>query len=126
MLSNGTFLCLCKPGWTRRRCETRVDFCRNATCENRAVCRNLFTGYKCECLGASSSGRHCEIESAKTKLLRIFALSMAYIAIIVIISTAFLIVSVDILKYVFKIDTVEKKKQKKRTIVHYVYVNASN
>ena len=60
---------------------------------------------------------------------------MAYIAILVIVSTALLIITMDILKYVLKIETVEKAQQKKTkmknqrrkiTIVHHVYVNASN
>ena len=91
----------------------------------------MLKGYRCECLSESYSSRHCEIEREKTKMLRRFALSMAYVAILVIISTALLIVSMDILNYVFNIDKVKeekkaKNKRRKIMVVHYVYANASN
>lgn len=85
VLTSDTFVCHCASGWDGRRCETRVGFCRNILCKNGGVYRNEFMNYTCECLGESYSGRHCEIESETTKILKTISLSMAYIGIIVII-----------------------------------------
>jgi hypothetical protein len=90
--------------------------------------------YKCECLGESYSGRHCEITATKIKIYKIVSKSFAYVAIIAMISVAMFIVIMDILKYCFGIDPVyeererirrsKKAKKRKPVIQRFVYVNA--
>ncbi|CAF5218913.1 unnamed protein product, partial [Rotaria magnacalcarata] len=96
-----SFFCLCHDGWTGIHCQSRIDNCRHDTCENDGVCRPILLNYKCECLGDSYSGRHCEIPSMKITILKIVSKSFAYIAIIAMISVAMFIVIMDILKYCF-------------------------
>lgn len=141
-ISNTTFSCSCAHGWEGIHCETQINYCRNVTCENNGVCRPLFLNYICECLGNSYSGRHCEIKSRKTNILQIIAKSLAYVAIIIMISAAIFIIVMDILKYWFGIDLTfaelakfretrsikkTKRKVKRKTkppvVVRYTYVN---
>jgi uncharacterized membrane protein len=105
---------------------------------NNGVCRSLFKNYTCECLGDSYSGHYCEIISSKTQIYVIISKSFAYIAIIAMISVAMFVIIMDVLKYYFGIDPVQKErerfrrkkknKQKKRTkppvILRFTYVNA--
>ena len=130
-LSNGTHLCHCAKGWEGIWCERRINYCKNITCQNRGLCRSILLDYRCECLGDSFSGRHCEIVARKIIFLRIFAKFVACIAIIIIISFFLFIFMMDGLKYIFGIDPVkeervvkQKKKRRHPMIVHHVYVNA--
>jgi hypothetical protein len=89
--------------------------------------------YTCECLGNSFFGRHCEIVAIKIKIYRIVSKSVAYVAIIVIGSTAMFIVIMDILKYCFGIDPVDEErerlrrekpaKRRKPVAQRFIYVN---
>jgi hypothetical protein len=109
------------------------NYCENVTCLNNGVCRPLFRDYKCECLGESSSGRHCENVATKIKIYRIVSKSFGYVAIIAIISVAMFIVIMDILKYCFGIDPVHEERQRirrkkqikkrKPVIQRFIYVN---
>ena len=134
--SNTEFECICVLGWTNKNCEKKVNFCENVTCQNNAVCRPLFRDYKCECLSTSYSGRYCEIISTSLVVRKIVSKSVGYIAIICVLIVIGLVVTLDVLKYVFHIDPVRDegerlrgKKQvvKKRTQPHiairYEYVN---
>ena len=131
MLSNGTSSCQCGQGWTGDRCERRIDYCQNVTCENNGVCRSRSSDYQCLCLAESSSGRHCEMIERKILILKVICRSISSIAIIVIVSSAMFIITMDVLKYIFGIDPVKKqrkvKKKIKRThqmIIHYIYIDA--
>ena len=126
---------MCNDGWQGRHCESMINFCDNNTCMNNGVCRPLLRNYLCECLGDSYSGRHCEITSKRTIILKIVSKSFAYIAIIAMVSVAVFVVVMDILKYCFDIDPVDaererirrKKRAKKRkppVIQRFTYVNA--
>ena len=116
--SNTEFLCICVADWMGIHCETIVNYCQNITCQNNGVCRSLFGDYKCECLGDSYSGRHCEITKNTIYILQIVSKSFASIAIIFIISVFVFVGTLDVLKHVFHIDPVEKcccrsKRQKR-------------
>lgn len=136
--SNKTLKCLCSLGWTGNHCENMINYCVNVTCENRGVCRPLFMDYKCECLGESFSGQHCEKVARKIALLRAISKSVGYIAIIFLVSTASFFVIMDILKYCFGIDVTKdeldrvrrnkvKDKAKRRPVVQrFTYVHASS
>ncbi len=135
-LKNKTFFCECEEGWKGTRCETKINYCDNIKCENNGICHPLVRGYKCECLGDSFSGQHCEIVAAKIQIYQIASKSFAYIAIIALLSVAMFIVIMDILKYCFGIDPVhdererlrrrryQQVKKRKPVIQRFVYVNA--
>ena len=134
-LANGTHICQCAPGWKGFACEKRIDYCANVTCENRGVCRSRLSSYECLCLGTSYSGRHCEIVSKKTAVLRSVASAMTYIMALIVGGFIAFIVIMDILKYVFGIDPVKVERKVKETrkrphrrphysrAIRYVYVN---
>ena len=117
-------------------CETKINYCDNVRCQNNGVCRPLVRGYKCECLGDSFSGQHCEIVATRIKIYQIASKSFAYIAIIALLSVAMFIVIMDILKYCFGIGPVREErerlrqrrnqqiKKRKPVIQRFVYVNA--
>ncbi|CAF2929625.1 unnamed protein product [Rotaria sp. Silwood2] len=102
--SNLTFNCICNQGWQGINCESMINFCDNITCWNNGVCRPLLLHYKCECLGDSYSGRHCEITSLKIKIYKIVSKSFSYVAIIAISCVVMFVIIMDILKYCFGID----------------------
>lgn len=133
MLNTG-FQCICASGWQGTHCESKTNYCYNITCENNGICRPLLLDYKCECLGNSYSGRHCEIVGWKIFILKLFSKSFAYIAIIAMITTVMFVIIMDILKYCFGIDPTNeemkryrhKKQANKRKvplIQRLVYVN---
>ena len=127
-----TYECQCQSEWDGDRCEKRVNFCQNVTCENEGVCRSLYGSYACECLGDSSWGRHCENTASRIAVHRIIAKSIAFAAIVAMSTVATIIVVMDILKYWFGIDPVSKeikrrkniKMKKTWNIVRYIYVHA--
>lgn len=109
-----------------------INYCANITCLNRGVCRPLLGGYKCECLGDSFSGRHCETTADRIVLLRMVSKSFAFIAILVLLSFVTFIVIMDVLKYCFGIDPTREeleriqrqkqaKKAKRPVIIRYTY-----
>jgi len=88
--------------------------------------------YTCECLGTNYYGRHCEFLTTKIVVLKTISKSFGYIAIIALSTVAAFVIIMDILKYCFGIDPVErerdqlrreKRKKKKKPVVqifHYV------
>ena len=112
-----------------------INLCDSQPCINRGGCRPLLLNYTCECLAGSYSGRHCEMVTGRMILLSVASKSVAYIAIIAIVSVATFIVVMDILKYCFGIDPVEEERQrirrkrwekrrKRPVIQRFTYVNA--
>ncbi|CAF1400193.1 unnamed protein product [Adineta ricciae] len=130
----GASTCICAPGWQGRRCETKINYCINVTCQNKGVCRPLLLNYSCECLSSSFSGRHCEITATKIVIYKTVSKSVSYIAIIAMITVAAFVIIMDILKYCFGIDPTreelehirrEKRAKKRKPVVQrFVYVNA--
>ncbi len=109
-----TFIFRCDEGWEGVHCEMKTNYCKNITCVNNGVCRPLFRDYKCECLGESFSGRHCEIIATKIKLYRFISKSFSYVGIVAMINVAMFIVIMDILKYCFGIDPVAEERERMR------------
>jgi hypothetical protein len=112
--SNVTFTCLCAYGWQGSHCETQVDYCVDQQCSNSAICRPSFLNFTCECLGSDYSGRHCEVKANQLVVKQAVCRSFSYIAIMAIISLATFIITMDIMKYAFKIDPVIKERQRIR------------
>lgn len=129
---NRTFVCICKPGWHGTYCQKMINHCEKTRCMNNGVCRPLLGGYKCECLYGYSDN-HCNTTATKIVVYKIVSKSLAYIAVIAMISAAMFIIIMDILKYGFGIDVthaelekIRRKKQAKirrRIIQRFVYVN---
>jgi hypothetical protein len=112
--SNTTFNCVCVFGWEGIYCETQINYCQNAECQNKGVCRSLFLNYSCECLGDSYSGRYCEITASKITVHTIISKSFGYIAILALISMAMFVIIMDILKYWFGIDSTREERERFR------------
>lgn len=93
-----------------------INFChiKNVVCENTGVGRPLLLNYKCECLGDSYSGRHCENTAQKIITRKMVSKSFSYVAIIALTSVATFIIIMDILKYCFGIDPVETERERMR------------
>jgi hypothetical protein len=134
-VTNTTFNCTCTFGWTGIHCQTKINYCKNVTCLNNGVCRPLLGDYKCECLGDSFSGRHCEITANDILVRQAVSKSLSFVAILAGSSVIGFIVIMDVLKYGFGIDPVhderERLRRKRRAtkikrpvIVKYTYVNA--
>ena len=128
--SQTTADCSCASGWQGARCQTRVDYCANVTCLNNGVCRASLRNYKCECLGKSFSGSHCEVTATGTVILRTVARSFAYVAIIALCAVMVFVAVLDILKYCFGIGPAKndrKRKPKRRpashTAIRLIYAN---
>jgi hypothetical protein len=105
------------------------------SCLNNSVCRPLFRDYTCECLGDSYSGRHCEITVSKIVVRQPISKSFATVAIIIMLSTAIFIITMDVVKYYFGIDLTreefkrvqqskQKVKQKIIAILRFTHINS--
>ncbi|XP_070177359.1 protein crumbs-like isoform X2 [Littorina saxatilis] len=61
----GTYTCLCPPGFTGARCETGQDVCTNSTCDtNNSVCvadTSVERGYTCNCSDQDFTGADCTV-----------------------------------------------------------------
>ena len=132
---NGTagasFECFCQPGWTGRRCESKINYCENVTCLNNGVCRPLLLDYTCECLGESFSGRNCELVATTLVTRRIVSKSFGYVSGTFIGGVLMFIIVMDVLKYCFGIDPVKdqrvklaKRRNHPPIVRKFVYVDA--
>ncbi|CAF3348066.1 unnamed protein product [Rotaria socialis] len=114
-----TFKCTCEPGYDGSYCELVDNMCINITCENNGVCFSSHLEWKCRCLDSSLySGKYCEMKSASLKIKQALSKSFASIAIAAIITVFLFVFIMDILKYVFHIDPVDRERrlmQSKRT-----------
>ena len=133
--SHHDFLCLCTDGWTGNYCQEKVNYCKNVTCKNNGVCRPLFRDYLCECVSSNYYGRHCEITTRALVVRKNISMSLSYIAIACLLTVISFFVTMDLLKYLFRIDITRdeleryrrkhtpRKKTDARTAVHLEYVN---
>ncbi|CAF1261897.1 unnamed protein product [Adineta steineri] len=112
--SNTTFHCVCANGWEGIHCESMVNLCENVECMNNGVCRPLLLGYKCECLGTSYYGSHCQFTARKIVISKIISKSFSYIAIIAMSLVVMFIVIMDILTYCFGIDMTREELERYR------------
>ena len=136
LVNQTTFDCNCIKGYNGAHCESLENMCKNITCENRGTCFQSFLNWTCECLSASMfHGRYCEHKSTALVVQQILSKSFASIAISAIVILFSFVIIMDILKYGFGIDPVDrerrlmrlehekeqlkKKKTRKKTIENY-------
>jgi hypothetical protein len=83
-------------------------------------------------LAGSYGGRICEVVDKRLITLQMISRSFAYVAIIAIVGVAMFVVIMDVLKYCFDIDPVDrkcrttksKKKKKPIQIIRFRYIHA--
>ncbi len=110
-----------------------MNFCANATCENKGVCFQEYLNYTCQCV-SGFYGRNCETTETSTlvhtytsksnfniivldfpiTLLFFVFEGFGYIAILMIAGLFGFIIVMDVLKYVFHIDPVQSERNKLR------------
>ena len=61
------FECQCHPGFNGTRCGTKINLCREESCENNGVCSSQLVNYTCRCL-QGFSGVHCETTDTSQKV----------------------------------------------------------
>ncbi|KAK4880029.1 hypothetical protein RN001_008175 [Aquatica leii] len=54
-----SFTCRCQSGWEGYLCQTEIDECMSAPCQNGAVCIDLVDDYACACL-FGFTGKNCQ------------------------------------------------------------------
>ncbi|CAF1979453.1 unnamed protein product [Rotaria magnacalcarata] len=107
-----TFECRCEPGYDGSYCELVQNMCINITCKNNGVCFSSHLEWKCRCLDPSLySGQYCEQKSALLQMKQALSKSFASVAIAAIITVVLFVFIMDILKYVFKIDPVDRERR---------------
>lgn len=108
-----TFTCQCRLGYDGIYCESYSDMCGNITCENHGVCQSTYLNWYCQCLDDSLySGSYCEQTSSSLKTKKALSLSFAIVAIVAISVVGAFVVTMDVLKYVFKIDPVDRERHR--------------
>ena len=114
--NNGSnFKCECVEGYNGVYCQLKVNLCSNITCENRGTCQTVELQWKCLCLDSSLYyGDYCQFKTTKLQIREILSKSFASIAIGAIIATCTFIAVMDILKYAFHIDPVERERESYR------------
>ena len=74
------------------------------------TCVPLITStFICQCLGQSYSGQHCEIVTSQT-----MSKSFAFIALLAVSSVILFFIIMDILKYWFGVDPVDRELNRRR------------
>jgi hypothetical protein len=87
--------------------------CANIICENHGVCLSSYLSWSCECLDSSFYyGQYCEHKSSSLLAREILSRSFASIAIVAITGVFVFVITMDILKYVFKIDPIDSERRR--------------
>lgn len=88
-----------------------MSWCESGTCLNAGVCKSLLLNYSCLCLSGSYSGEVCQIRAQRLTTFQIISKSFGYMAIVSIVGVGMFVAVMDVLKYVFGIDPVDRKRQ---------------
>jgi hypothetical protein len=94
--------CTCPSGFDGYHCEVNIDDCIEGICQNGGQCEDLINDYKCNCL-SFFHGLHCEFKNEELKLKENVSRSFSVLAIIFMVLTGGFFVSLDALRFVFKI-----------------------
>ncbi|CAF4200017.1 unnamed protein product, partial [Adineta steineri] len=105
--SNTKFIFICTLGYEGRRWERRINYCSNINCHHHGICRLSLTDYVCHCFNGRY-GQNCELITKEKNIYQIISKSIAYVAIIGIVSEVSFVIIMDILKYGFGIDPTRK------------------
>jgi len=81
-------------------------------CQNNGQCRPSRLNFTCECTTKDYSGRYCEIKSSLLTIKQTVKRSFGYIAIIAIVAVGGILFLMDVLKYIFNIDPVDKERKR--------------
>lgn len=112
LVNETTFHCDCKAGYDGVRCESKENMCQNITCVNNGVCFSSYPTWKCVCLDSSLySGIYCEKKSSALVVRQVLSKSFASVAITAIILLFLFVIVMDVLKYGFKIDPIDRERQ---------------
>ncbi len=84
-------------------CEINIDDCLEDSCKNGAQCEDLINDFRCICT-SFFSGQFCETKNAELEMKENVSRSFSVLAILFIILTYAFFISLDILKFVFKIE----------------------
>lgn len=101
------FKCICNPGFLGELCQINLS-CVNVTCYNGGQCMEGNNNYTCLC-GNYFSGRHCEIKDDELATLETASYTVSVLAMLIIIFHVLLIVFLDMLKYIFKLEPQDLK-----------------
>ena len=106
------FQCNCYEGYVGVNCEKFNDLCADIKCGNNAFCSSTYLSWSCRCLDDSLYyGEYCEYESTELKIKQVLSKSFASIAIVAIFSVFLFVITMDVLKFVFGIDPVDREQQ---------------
>jgi hypothetical protein len=87
--------------------------CANITCENGAICASSYLTWSCTCLDSSFySGTYCQDKSSSLIFKQALSKSLGIVAIIAICIVVGFVIVMDILKYVFKIDPIDRERHR--------------
>jgi hypothetical protein len=86
--------------------------CINITCENKGICVASHLSWSCRCSSSFYSGQFCQDTSSTLEVKQKLSKSFASIAIIAIITLYLFVLVMDVLKYGFEIDPVDRERQR--------------
>jgi len=92
-------------------------------CLNNCTCLNTNSSFICLCPPSKFTGIYCEIKSSSLTIKQTVKRSFGYIAIIAIVAVRGIIVLMDVLKYIFKIDSIDKQRKHRPVIMRFIYVD---
>ena len=108
-----TFQCQCLYGYDGRHCQVFSNMCSNITCENQGICISSYLLWSCKCLDATLySGLYCQEKSSALAAKQALSYSISIAAIIALCCVALFVLTMDVLKYVFKIDPVDRERHR--------------
>jgi len=102
-------------GYESTNCELETDMCTNITCENSGICVSSYLSWTCRCLDSTIyTGLYCQVKSSSLKQKELLSKSFAIIAIVALSCVVAFVIIMDILKYVFNIDPVDRERRRLR------------
>ena len=108
-----TFQCKCLYGYDGLHCQVVSNMCSNITCENQGICISSYLLWSCKCLDATLySGLYCQEKSSALAAKQALSYSISIAAIIALCCVAAFVLTMDVLKYVFKIDPVDRERHR--------------
>jgi hypothetical protein len=95
--------CSCQSGFEGNHCEINIDDCRDHKCQNGGQCEDLINNHRCICL-SYYYGDNCEFKNQQLVIKENVSRSFSVFAIFFIIFTYGFFMSLDALRFVFRIE----------------------